>query len=704
MSTLVKKLEGPDAREVSEWETRFKDCVEARQNHEDQWYMNMAFHQGRQWATWKKTTTNGNRLIDPPAPRNRVRLVTNKVKSYIRKEHAKLTKEEPIWYVVPNTSEPDDVSAARAAESISEYILRQAKFKAVRRRATLWTCLTGVGFLKATCPSIDADIVAESITPFHIFVPDLQEETLEGQPYIIHARGLSTETVQRFWGVDVEGDISAGGATLEQKFFSALGIRPENASSRKLVYVKEIWVPPNKMPDYPMGAMLVIAGGKIIYRYEEAPTAPVGNMGAIPEESTNIFQFDPKARQKKSAYPYEHGKFPFVKFEHIPSGSFYPYSIIMDLISPQREYNKTRSQMVEMKNRTAKPPMLYPKGAINPKMVTGEPGQMIGFAPGFRKEDIGYLPPPEFPAYGQNELPILHADMDEIASQSDISRGAAPTGVQASAAISYLNEQNDSTLYITIASISDAIEEFGGQCLSLAHQYWTDAKTIKVVSPNYSQDAQVFKIADVNGNMDLRIESGSIMPQSLAGKQAFMMNLVSIGFPLEKALRYMGMNETQRMYDELQVDSRQAQRENYLMKTQTVDKPVDPMYQQQVPVGGQKVLNPEISGLPPVSTNPQMPATVTQPNVMAFPVNPYDNHEIHMYEHGLFMKMNEFENLDPTIKSVMLAHWLLHQQTMEIDVARATQFTGPEQNQPGKPAPTPNPGQPNGGVPSKNSG
>lgn len=676
MTELTK--DSPNASEVNYWNQRFKECQQARRQYEDQWLLNMAFYFGRQWATWKSTTTQGNRLVEPPAPRNRVRLVTNKVQGYVRKEHSKLTKEEPIWYVVPESSEPDDVSAARAAESITEYLLKEGKFKAVRRRSTLWASLCGTSFIKTTCSGSNANPIMESVTAFHMFVPDLQEETLEMQSFCIHARALPKDTVESFWpGCKVDPDVSTGGAILEQKFFSALGIKSERAVDRKLVYVKEIWVKPGAMKQYPDGAMLVIADNQVLYKYKFTPTENVDN---------------PELNELIVKYPYAHGQFPFKKIDLIPTGGFYGMSTIESLISPQREYNKTRSQMIEIKNRNAKPPLIYPTGALDAKKITSEPGQVWPVKSGFQSSEIHYLTVPQLSNHFPNELEVLNSDMDFITSQSDITRGGAPPGVEASSAIAYLGEQNDMTLYITVASIADAIEGVGQQCLALAQQFWDDEKLIKVVSKDYSSDAKKFKISDIKENTDLRLEAGSIAPQSQAAKQAFLLGLADRGFPLEKVLRYLNMNETQRMYDELQVDSRQAQRENDLMKV-----PIpNPAYNQPVNGPQQLSLNPEMGG-PIVDPNtPVVPEMA--PNPQAFPVNPYDNHEIHMYEHGLFMKSNEFELLDGTVKSVMLAHWLMHEQKMEMSVARANQLgnsgTAPQgqseqSNNPGIPAGAP---------------
>lgn len=702
------KLEMMDEKEeVAYWENQFKQCQEMRQAYETQWFTNLAFYFGKQWAVWKKTQTGGQRLIDPPAPRNRVRLVTNKIKRYIRTELAKLVRQEPIWYVVPQTGEPDDVAGARAAESLTEFVLKETKFKSVRRKATFWMVLTGTGYIKTTCAGLNDPIICESIPTFHIFVPDLQEEIMDNQPYVIHARALSSDTIFKTYGIKVAEDVSTSGATLEQKFFTALGMKADLSTQRKMSYVKEIWVRPGQLSRYPDGAVLVIADSRVVYRYEFDITEEVIDTEADPLSLERV--------KKKNSYPYKHNEFPFKKLSHIPAGRFYGISSIEDLISLQREYNKTRSQMIEMKNRTSKPPMVYPKGAINPNKVTSEPGQMIGVAAGFDSSAIRYLTVPDFPTYVQNDPGVITADMDFVMSQSEVTHGGAPTGVEASSAISFLSEQNDTTLYWTVADIEDAIEGIGKQCMSLAQQFWNDEKVIKVVSKNYAQDAEIFRMTDINGNTDLRLESGSIAPQSQAAKQAFLLGLADRGFPLEKVLRYLNMNEAQRMYDELQVDSRHAQRENFLMKKQgAVKAPASeiqpPAFLQQglgaqtanaeMPISPEAPVGEPVSSEIPVQEPPMIDPETGQPvqkvdQIVAFPTNPWDNHVVHIYEHGLFLKSNEFEMLDQETRQVFVAHYLEHEMKIGMNNARTAESgypeLGPGPEQPGAPTGAPIP-------------
>lgn len=599
-------------KEVMDWETKFARCAQARQSFEEQWYYNMAFYFGRQWAIWDKNAL-ANRLIEPPAPRNRVRLTTNKIKPIIRREITKLTKAEPQAYVVPNTTEPTDIAAAKVAENLADWCFTTYNYNKARRTSTFWMTLTGIGITKVTCPEANGDILYEPVIPFHFYVPYIQEENLQSQPYVIHARGYSPEAVYEKYGVEVRPDATTSGSTLEQRLFSAMGIK-NTAGQQALSVVKEIWVKPCK--NYPEGGLLVIADRKVIYAYDSKPKEPIEPEGNSLDAPVVTSLLGNVSTWSQCDFPFEHNEYPFWKMDHIPTGQFYADSVIKDLIPLQKEYNRSRSQVIESKNRTSKPQMAYIKGSIDATKVTSEPGLMIPVNPGFEKPE--YLRQPEIPGYVIQEFDRMQRDIDDVSNQFEVAKGRTPPGVEAASAIAYLQEENDDVLYTTIASIEDATTGIGRHTLSLVQQFWDESKIVKVVSRNNSLEAKLFKISSINDNTDFRIEPQSMAPRSRAARQAFIVDLMDKGVLLpEQGLRYLQMSETNRLYDELQVDSRQARRENILMATGQVGIETD------------------------------------------FMPNAYDNHATHLYEHELFMKSQEYEALPDEIKSIFLTHHMV---------------------------------------------
>lgn len=585
----VKQLTDRSTRELVAFaESCFNKAKNNRRSFERQWYLNLAFYFGRQYVQWNSTALGTtNKLYEPPAPPWRVRLISNKIKPIIRAELAKITKEKPRGFVIPRTTDSTDLFAARAAEGLAQFFWDEKKLQRVIRRAEFWTAICGTSFMKdwydpnkKTRDGIKGDIFIEPTSPFHLFVLELQEEELENQPLIVHAMAKSQDWVHQTYKKDIPATSQSGNAILEQQFLQALGINSANLNS--YVTIKEGWFKPCKK--FPNGAVVVWANEELLYLTEK--------------------------------WPYNHGEYPFAKLEHIPTGRFYSGSTIDDLIGLQREWNKTRSQLVEAKNKMAKPQLVAQLGSLNVDKLTSEPGLVIEVKPGFQ-----YPKPLELtaiPQYVIEELDRIQRDFDNLSSQHEITRGQTPPGVTAATAISFLQEQDDSKIAYTVASLEEAVEKTTQHLLSHVNQYWSVARQVNIIGLNDQLESMMFSKANLKGNIDFRIEAGSATPISRAAKQAFIMELVDKGIiPGDKALRYLDMGETARLYDEIQLDAKAAQRENMRMS-----------------------LGQETS------------------------VNSWDNNEIHIMEHNNFRKTQEFESKPDQIKTLFEQHVQMHQMEM----------------------------------------
>jgi len=557
----------------------FRKDKEYRQQFENQWYMNLAFYFGKQYLQWIASQGMVARMYDPPAPPWRVRLVSNKVRVMLRKEMAKLTKEMPMGFVVPQSSDDEDILAAQAGDNLSEFFWREQNLMKHIRRAVFWMSLVGTGFIKdgydenARFDAVQkGDVFCDRVSPFHIFVPDVQEEDLENQPHVIHAAAKNPDAVERMYGKAVKPD-SSGTDMVEDKYLSALGIKQSSVKTQ--VYVKEMWLKPCSM---------LKNGGVVIFTQDQLIKVIDG-------------------------WPYQHGQYPLSKFELMPTGRFYSDSSMVDLIPLQKEYNRTRSQLVEAKNRMAKPQLLAPRGSVDPNKITSEPGLVIQYTPGFQPPTPLALTP--MPQYVLEELNRTSSDMEDISSQHAISKGGTPAGVHAATAISYLQEQDDSVLASSISSIEAGVERVTRHWLSYVTQFWDSQRQIQVAGENGAFEMFQLDKNSLNSNTNYTVQAGSATPRSLAAKQSFIMELFKMGLiPPDKALHYLQMSETGKMYEELQINARQAQRENVKMS--------------------------------------QGDLQVT--------VNTWDDHLSHIVEHDNYRKRQSYEMLPPELQQAFEEH------------------------------------------------
>ena len=583
----------PDHNEVLSWaQSAYKRCRDNRTGVEQQWYINMAFYAGKQNVSVMKSaaSSNGFQLVTPPAPPYRVRLVINRIRPMVRSTVAKITSQKPRFTVVPATSEDNDQASARVAEQVFDSMYSSKNIKRTLRRAEWWTVVCGTSYVKTywDAQAVDkasnqmGDIVLEHITPFHVYVPDLREEEIENQPYLIHASMKSLDWAKQAYP-EIKVQTTKGASDiLEDSFLNMVGV--QNAGYDQVLML-EIWIKPGH-PLFPQGGLVTLLGDQLVQLYPE--------------------------------YPYAHGEYPFAKLDAIPSGKYYAESPVTDVIPVQREYNRRRSQIIEAANLMGKPKLVYAKGSLDPNKITSEPGQGIPYLPGFPAPVQMNLAP--LPGHVMQEVQQLQQDMDDLSGQTEISRGSNPSQVTAATALSYLQEQNDTKLADTINSLEEGVEKMGRHILSYVSQYWTTGRLVRIVGNDGAFDAQVYKGADLGGNLDVRVEAGSALPQSKAAKQAFVMDLMKL-FPqyAEKGFELLEIGGIEKIYDDALVDKRHAQRENMKMAE---GEPIEP--------------------------------------------NEFDTHEAHMAVHNKFRKSQEFESMDDQIKALFNQHVAVHQYAMGI--------------------------------------
>lgn len=141
----------PDAlpQDVASWaESAFQKAHDARVPLERQWLLNLAFYYGKQWVTWGPEVSNARRLTTPRAPRWRVRLTVNKIQPYVRREQAKLSNQKPRGFVLPVSSDEQDRSAARVANSVTEFLEMELELDTIHDLVDWWVCVAGAGYYK----------------------------------------------------------------------------------------------------------------------------------------------------------------------------------------------------------------------------------------------------------------------------------------------------------------------------------------------------------------------------------------------------------------------------------------------------------------------------------------------------------------------------------------------------------------------------
>lgn len=527
---------------------------------ERQWYLNLAFFAGRQWIQW--TGDSGNfdfaRLHEPPKRKHNARLTSNKIRTRMLRTIAKLNQERPRSFVQPSTSDDDDIAGSRAAEKIHEWVTtEQLELDDIMQQVDFWTVLCGTGFVKDRWDNDAVDaagqpgcIEIDSMSPFHVFVPDLEVQSIEKQPWIAHVCSKSVEDIKNIFDVVLEATVTGGsGSILNDKFLHSVGIN-SNTAKDSVIYYEMYIKPQGPRGRFPDGVLICWANDTLLQ--------------VIPGKGEEL-PLDPETGEpsQKVSSPFINGtEYPITRRIHYPSGKFYGESPVTDMISLQQEYNRARSQMIENRNLMSNPPWLAVQGSIiNPRALDGAPGRLIQYAPVAQPPQPVQMP--GLPATVAQDIQMLAMDLDELSQNSEISKGGAPGRVEAATAIAYLQEESDQIISLASRNKEIALEKLGRHILYYVNTYWTAERSFTVVGRNAAFEAQVFSAASTHGSVNFKIVPGSGAPLSRSAKQALIMELIKMGaIPVGKGLQYLAMGDAAKLYEEMQIDTAQAEREN----------------------------------------------------------------------------------------------------------------------------------------------
>ena len=329
--------------------SQYRAMKNERQRFERQWAVNLAFVSGKQNVQYFPGKIGNGRLVDPPKPSYVSKRIVNRIRPVVRTEMARVLSNKPNASVVPASTEEEDLFAAQAGEQIWESIYAGKQLLKTFGRSAFWLVTCGTSFIKMwwdpkgwDCVSkADGTVQYAPVSPFHLYVPDLMEPEIENQAYVFNVYTKPVEWVRQQYNIPAVPTIASQNDPLENAMF----VFGTNEAVPDSCLVIEAWFKPGGHPLMPQGGYVTLVDEKIV--------------------DIRFGQF------------YNHKEYPFIKFENIPTGMFYGESVVTDLLDPQREYNRTRNQIIEAKNRMAKPQLVAPKGSVVASKITSEPGLLI---------------------------------------------------------------------------------------------------------------------------------------------------------------------------------------------------------------------------------------------------------------------------------------------------------------------------------------
>ena len=584
---------GQQATLTHDLDEKFTDAKRARLVHESQWLLNLAFYVGRQWVTVDPLT---QRITAPVVPPWRVLITVNFIQGAVATLLAKLTKNRPRALVETEGADPDQARRAKASNKILDFLWKRTATNVASRQAMLWSLILGTGIVKQfwdpsagdeIAPGLHiGEIVANAVSPFE-FYPDPTGDMLADKAWAFHVKLRSSAYVRDKYGVDVEEEQVTSEDSLDGKIATLLD--QPFAQMTKGVLVKEFWE--RSSAKHPQGRYVVYAREKVLH--------------AVPN-------------------PYPKWQMPFVAWQAVPlPGVFWGDSVVSGMLDAQRNYNKSRSQAVEIRNLMSKPKWMIPFGALPDGItITSAPGENIVFNGAQAPVSVAGK---DVPSSFWRDLQLTRSELYDISGQHEVSSARVPTGVTAASAIGLLQEQDDTRLGPTAEAYEDAIEILEMGKLHLARQFYIEPRTARVVGKNAQAEVMQFSREDIPEDASIEVVAGSSLPTSAVAKRAFIIDLwhEKIIKDPRKVLEILEFGDTEGIYDDITLDINRAERENEQMK-------------QGQPTTAQR----------------------------------FDSHELHLRTHDAFRKTEEYEQIDPKFQAIFEAHDMQH-ISLSVMIARA---------------------------------
>ena len=569
---------------------------------------------GKQWINWDPT--NKRVTVAKPEP-GRSQFTANRIQKIVRTELAKITKNKPIMTCIPASNEEDDIRAADVGEKVVQYLeYTHQLHQNVDKKVLMWGLTTEAGYVHPYWNVGAGEIITDAetgeqvktgveaidvLSPFEVIL-DPDAKSWEELSWFIKPKVRKTKYVKDVYGVDVLPDSSVeenGVARQVESLYENYGQKTRK-KSKDLVTIYECWEKPSK--DHPKGRRWALAGDALLYHVQDIGFGEE-------DDSERILPL-----------------FPFVHIE-VP-GRIQGQSIVESLIPLQREYNKTRSQIIDNAELMANPIWMVQDGAVDDEndIPTGSGGVFM-YNSGFDRPQRDQ--PPSLGADVHKNLASLQDEFYFISGQQEVSHGAAPTGVTSGVAIGYLQEQDNTVIAPTISNFIQCKQDYVGYILKMIKYKYDFARSLKIVGKNNEVNLIEFKGSDLKST-DVIIQEGTMYAESKPARQNWIMNLIQAGVLNPEAdrdliIRMLEIGLVDELYDETQIDIDQARKEQLLWEKGSFADVI---------------------------------------------VRDFFNHQVHLEEHDKFRKNEIYEGFDADTQMLVDSHILEHQEFVMMEQQR----------------------------------
>ena len=473
---------------VNEFREWFRRAVEHEQIWKEDALNCYRFKWGQQWSDKDKQAAR--QQSKPALTINKIRPLVNTLTG-----HQKLNRYEPDFK--PRTA--DDMELCKVRQGVTKWILDQNSFDYEESRVFSDGITGGRGwfymYVKYDPDTLDPEIQIDRVSLFDVYVdPESRSPLCEDANYIALAHWVDKEKVKRHFPEykdEIDGQWNRFNDIEDTAEFTKRE-RVEDwefdRSKKKVRLVSTFYYKHKQETKY-------IVNGKPVSADEiEEALRDMFESVKVPKKEVWVSTFLGTILLEDVKSPDQHGYLPLVPFNAYFDGEGDdPKGVVSDLLDPQREMNKRRSQFMHIINTMSTRGFIGDETALSPqeeaklRKMGSTPGIYIKKRPG---SDLTPIVTDNIPS-GLLQLDTLYAD--DLKNISGINE--AFQGVDVSSSMSgRAMELRQKQAVVQIATLFDNLRMTKKRIVQilwgkrgrpgLIPQYMTDEKAIRIVGPN----------------------------------------------------------------------------------------------------------------------------------------------------------------------------------------------------------------------------
>jgi len=507
---------------------------------------------GDQYKVYNKRS----QLLHDVAPfiQRETKSVYNRILPMVRQAWGEINFEHN-FKVEPNTTEPEDIKAARIASHAIEFTNLNGGFRRKYSLAQFWALVTGTVFWKewwnrnkmgvAFNPKskkvtpVKGDVDFDFVLPFNVR-PDPYGKTREEWRWVIEGQVVPAAAVEQEFSLP-RGSIH-GDSVDNLQSYAWVSDDIKEFKERPCLRL-EFWQKPS--PEYEKGRFMVIADDWILYD-------------------------DKSASPKAESLPYFHiiGLVPRI-------GEMVGDSLVRIGQPGQRQFNRSAS-MVDEQIENFRPKGLIPFGTLRGGDLTSYKKAGVDFV-----EFNPRLGPPYWqnpPDIRESQLTWLKFQENEIKAETsirDASMGQLPKYATRASGVLFegLKQQDTSVISPALEDQEDAIKDAMTYRLELIQDHYGEPRMLKIFGRNKITSVRAYSGSELRHNTDVRVASGIDVFATKKNREEVIMMLVEKG-AIKDFKEAMNILENKDIDDYLEdefIDDRQAFRQLELLKERETD-------------------------------------------------------------------------------------------------------------------------------------